>query len=291
MVPSNNVVEVNVSASASPAGRQWRRGPAEGQGGSEGAGPPLLVSLAAQLAEASSGVAFVYEALRRLAEEEGWDDLVLVLDEPSIGRQLFRAGRGAPWDAAVRVVRDVPPGLYADGAPVRQGLADSLRDLCTVALRIDLFRHDASHDALTGLLNRRSFDELLVQSASRSVRYGWPFALVLIDVDRFKALNDRMGHDVGDRLLRAVGTELRRSLRAGDVAARLGGDEFALILAKGDGDLVNALLLRLESAVREALEGEATSFSAGLALAPLEATDAAELYRMADRRLYEAKRR
>lgn len=280
-----------MSASASPASRQWRRSRAEGQGGSEGAGPALLVSLAAELADASSGIAFVYAALDRLAAEQDWQDVVLVLDEPSVGRQVFRAGRGAPWDGAVRVVRDVQPGLYADGVLVRQSVADSLTDLCAVALRIDLFRHDASHDALTGLLNRRSFDELLVQSASRSVRYGWPFALVLIDVDRFKALNDRMGHDVGDRLLRAVGTELRRSLRAGDVAARLGGDEFALILAKGDGDLVNALLVRLETAVREALEGEATSFSAGLALAPSEATDASELYRMADRRLYEAKRR
>ena len=280
-----------MSASVSPAGPPWRRGRAEGQGGSEEAGPPLLVSLAAQLAEASSGVAFVYQALDCLAEEEGWEDVVLVLDEPAIGRQVFRGGRGAPWDGAIRLVRDVPAGLYADGLPVRLALAESLVDLCSVALRIDLFRHDASHDALTGLLNRRSFDELLVQSASRSVRYGWPFALVLIDVDRFKALNDRLGHEGGDRLLRAVGSELRHSLRAGDVAARLGGDEFALILAKGDGDLVTALLRRLESAVRDALEGETTAFSAGLALAPLEATDAIELYRLADRRLYEAKRR
>ncbi|MBW3668795.1 MAG: GGDEF domain-containing protein, partial [Actinobacteria bacterium] len=132
--------------------------------------------------------------------------------------------------------------------------------------------------------------ELLVQSASRSVRYGWPFALVLIDIDRFKAVNDRLGHEGGDRILRAVGAELRQSLRAGDVAARLGGDEFALILAKGDASLVDALVRRLQAAVHDTLEGEEMGFSAGVALAPVEATDVTELYRLADRRLYEAKR-
>jgi diguanylate cyclase (GGDEF)-like protein len=277
---------VDVTASASPSGRPWRTEGPEGEGGTA-----LVASLAADLADCPSGLAFVYRALDRLAQEYDWQDLVLVLDEPSVGRQVFRGGRAAPWEADVRLVRDLPPGLYANGAPVRQSITETLADLCSVAVRVDLFRHDASHDALTGLLNRRSFDEALVQSTSRSVRYGWPFALVLIDVDRFKALNDRMGHEGGDRLLRAVGAELRGSLRAGDVAARLGGDEFALILAKGDADLVTALLHRLESAVRDALEGESTSFSAGVAMAPLEATDTTELYRLADRRLYEAKRR
>ncbi|HEX2040555.1 MAG TPA: GGDEF domain-containing protein [Acidimicrobiales bacterium] len=281
-----------MSASASPSGRQWRlEGDPGAEGGPQEAASPLLVSLAADLADCPNGISFVYRALERMAEEQGWHDVVLVLDEPTIGRQVFRSGRGAPWEADVRLARDLLPGLYADGTPVRHGITETLTDLCSVALRIDLFRHDASHDSLTGLLNRRSFEELLVQSTSRSVRYGWPFALVLIDVDRFKALNDRIGHEGGDRLLRAVGAELRRSLRAGDVAARMGGDEFALILAKGDAELVTALLLRLESAVRDALEGETTSFSAGLAMAPLEATDPTELYRLADRRLYEAKRR
>lgn len=258
-----------------------------------GAPTAMLAELAADLAGCATGIAFVYAALRKLAEGEERDDVVLVLDEPGMGRQVFRAGRGAPWEGSVRLVRDLAPGLYADGVLVRRTLAETLIDLCGVALRMDLFRHDASHDSLTGLVNRRSFDEQLVQSTSRSVRYGWPFALVLIDVDAFKALNDRIGHEGGDRLLRAVGAELRRSLRAGDVAGRLGGDEFAIILAKGDADLVKAMLQRLEVAVQQALagEGETATFSAGLALAPLEATDVTELYRLADRRLYEAKAR
>lgn len=287
-----------MAASSSPSHGGWT--PAEGMGAEDSDDPvaipdastaTLVTTFAAELAGAPSGIGFVYGALQRLAENGGWDDVLLVLDEPEVGRQVFRGNRRAPWEGAVRVVRDLPPGLFADGEPVRLPATDTLVDLCRVAVRMDLFRHDASHDPLTGLLNRRSFDELLVQSTSRSVRYGWPFALVLVDLDHFKSLNDRLGHDVGDQVLRAVGSELRRSLRAGDVAARLGGDEFALLLAKGDSDLVNALTRRLHTAVAQAVEGETTSFSAGVALAPLEATDATELYRLADRRLYEAKGR
>ncbi|HEX9969854.1 MAG TPA: GGDEF domain-containing protein, partial [Acidimicrobiales bacterium] len=260
-----------MSASANPSRRRWLRprdSGADDQDIDGGATEPGLDALAAELATASSGVSFIYRALERLGHAGGWDDVVLVLEEPSVGRQVFRSRRRPPWEAPLDL-RDAEPGVYADGRPVDPSTAATTLPLCAVALRMDLLRHDASHDALTGLLNRRSFDELLIQSASRSVRYGWPFALVLIDIDHFKALNDRLGHDGGDRMLRAVGAELRQSLRAGDVAARLGGDEFALILAKGDGDLVSALLRRLEAAVREALEGEEMGFSAGLALAPV----------------------
>jgi diguanylate cyclase (GGDEF)-like protein len=282
-----------VSASANPSRRRrlWQRDSgAEDREVDWSAAEAGLDALALELATASSGIAFVYRALDRLAVAGGWRDVVLVLDEPTLGKQVFRSRRQPPWEGIVDLAH-AAPGLYVDGHPLDAGLAATASRLCGVALRMDLLRHDASHDSLTGLLNRRSFDELLVQSASRSVRYGWPFALVLIDIDRFKALNDRLGHEGGDRMLQAVGAELRQSLRAGDVAARLGGDEFALILAKGDPALVTALVRRMETAVRNALEGEEMGFSAGMALAPQEATDVTELYRLADRRLYEAKRR
>jgi diguanylate cyclase (GGDEF)-like protein len=281
-----------VSASANPSRRRWLRPRDSGADDQDidGGADPSLDALATELATATSGISFIYRAMDRLASVGRWDDIVLVLEEPSVGRQVFRSRRRPPWEVPLDL-REAEPGLYADGNPVDPSLAATTLRLCAVALRMDLLRHDASHDSLTGLLNRRSFDELLVQSVSRSVRYGWPFALVLIDIDHFKALNDRLGHDGGDRILRAIGAELRQSLRAGDVAARLGGDEFALILAKGDSDLVTALVRRLEAAVRETMEGEEMGFSAGLALAPVEAADATALYRLADERLYEAKRR
>lgn len=283
-----------MSASANPSRRRrlWQRdSEADGQDVDWSAAEARLDALALELATASSGIAFVYRALDRLAAAGDWHDVVLVVEEPSLGRQVFRSKRLPPWESAVVDLAHAAPGVYVDGQPLDAPVAATASRLCSVALRMDLLRHDASHDSLTGLLNRRSFDELLVQSASRSLRYGWPFALVLIDIDHFKLLNDRLGHEGGDRMLRAVGGELRQSLRAGDVAARLGGDEFALILAKGDAGLVDALVSRLQQAVHHALEGEEMGFSAGLALSPQEATDVTELYRLADRRLYEAKRR
>lgn len=283
-----------MSASANPSRRRrlWQRDSgADDHEVDWSAAEAGLDALALELATASSGIAFVYRALDRLAMAGEWRDVVLIVEEPALGRQVFRARRLPPWEAPIADLTQAAPGVYVDGQALDAQVAATASRLCSVALRMDMLRHDASHDSLTGLLNRRSFDELLVQSASRSLRYGWPFALVLIDIDQFKMLNDRLGHEGGDRMLRAVGNELRQSLRAGDVAARLGGDEFALILAKGDPGLVTALVRRLQVAVEQALEGEEMGFSAGLALSPVEATDVTELYRLADQRLYESKRR
>ena len=94
----------------------------------------------------------------------------------------------------------------------------------------------AEHDPLTRLLNRRAFNERLEQEVSRSVRYGHPMALVLCDLNGFKALNDRNGHAAGDEALEVVGGVLTGVLRTADAAFRIGGDEFALILPETGED-------------------------------------------------------
>src|SRR4051794_41305566 len=103
---------------------------------------------------------------------------------------------------------------------------------------------------------------MLSQAVSRSQRYGWPFALMILDLNGFKKLNDRLGHAAGDATLRAVGIELRHSLRAGDVAARIGGDEFALLLANGGPGLLRPPLGRLGEAGNPAAPGAGTHFPA-----------------------------
>lgn len=254
--------------------------------------PVDVATLARGLATADSGLTFVYDLLDQLMADGGWNDAALVLDDPNLGRQVFRAGRRPINDWPLRSLAELPPGLHSIPDHGDDELDRLACDLSSVALRLELLRHDASHDALTGLLNRRSFDDLLAQASSRSERYGWPFALALLDLDKFKVINDRHGHDGGDRVLRAIGAALRQSLRSGDIAARVGGDEFALILANGQRESVDTIVRRLSSALGGILQSGQSGqpgFSIGVALAPEEATQVDELYRLADERLYEVK--
>ena len=191
-----------------------------------------LGELPSLLARSATGLEFIYQSLELVAARYGLRDLVVVVDRPD-RHQIFRLGRRPsssarePLPSYLTAAFAGRPGLYAEPPVVGPLAAACLTSLVELALRLDLLTHDASHDALTGLLNRRSYELLLDQAVSRARRYGWPFALVVLDLDDFKVVNDRYGHAAGDAALRAVGTELRAALRGGDVAARLGGDEFA----------------------------------------------------------------
>ena len=110
----------------------------------------------------------------------------------------------------------------------------------------------AEHDPLTRLLNRRAFNERLEQEVSRSVRYGHPMALVLCDLNGFKALNDRNGHAAGDEALEVVGGVLTSVLRTADAAFRIGGDEFALILPETGEEEARAAVDRVGEAMTAA---------------------------------------
>lgn len=273
--------------------RLLRRVEAENASEANEADPSISVNLstlAQDLADAESGLGFIYDLLERVLDDTGWVDAAIVIDDVSLGRQVFRAGRRPVADWPLGPLTESQPGLHTIPDHGDDDLDVVVTNMASVALQLEMLRHDASHDALTGLLNRRSFDDLLSQASARSHRYGWPFALALLDLDEFKVINDKHGHDGGDRVLRAIGSALRQSLRAGDIAARVGGDEFAIILANSQMESVDAIVTRLRSALGGILQSGQAGFSVGVALAPDEATNVDELYRLADERLYEAKR-
>jgi diguanylate cyclase (GGDEF)-like protein len=256
----------------------------------ESAGTDLL-SLADRLSSSPSGLAFIYDTLELLASRYALSDAVLVVEETPIARQVFRlrraqlaAGSSQAW---LRDARHAPSGLYTRPVDIDPTVSAYVTSLATAAFKMDLLRHDASHDPLTGVLNRRFYEQALHEAAARLHRYGLPFSLVLIDLDNFKVVNDRFGHAVGDAALRSLGHELREILRAGDVAARLGGDEFALIIANADEPMrVAPLIDRLRSLIGGVYPYGQLSFSWGAACFPADAADVVSLQMVADERLY-----
>ncbi len=151
-------------------------------------------------------------------------------------------------------------------------------------------QHMADHDPLTGLFNRRRFEQELVRHVAHAQRYGAEGAAMVLDVDRFKSVNDTYGHGAGDRLIERVAQTLNARLRTTDMLARLGGDEFAILLPKADRDGAEALARQLVEAVRTCDPDGAVTISVGVVVfADLAELGAATIVAAADAAMYEAK--
>ncbi|WP_148260889.1 bifunctional diguanylate cyclase/phosphodiesterase [Conexibacter woesei] len=136
----------------------------------------------------------------------------------------------------------------ADGSP--QHFLGQIQDVSERVRYEAQLQHMADHDPLTGLLNRRSFERELNQHIHRVERYGAEGAALVLDIDRFKHINDTLGHNVGDELIVKVAQTLRSRLRDSDVLARLGGDEFAVLLPKGGQQEAEAVAESILASVR-----------------------------------------
>jgi diguanylate cyclase (GGDEF)-like protein len=152
----------------------------------------------------------------------------------------------------------------------------------------------ASHDSLTNLPNRETFNELLRHAIEAAGRYQRRFAVLFIDLDRFKVINDSLGHDAGDMLLVEIGNRLRRTLRASDVVARLGGDEFVVILEEAaESQDVERIAHNLLSVLGEPMQLSGhechTTASIGIAMYPSDGSDVQTLTKNADMAMYLAK--
>jgi diguanylate cyclase (GGDEF)-like protein len=225
------------------------------------------------------------------------DSTISVADAAEVGISAPGAPSGVLWlplrVAGARVGTLVGraeqmPVLDGDQAEAATLLAQQTAALIDVAQALRRERRAAVTDSLTGLLNRRGFDERLREEIGRASRTKRPLTLILADCDDLKRVNDGAGHEAGDRVLEAFANLLREQKRLTDIAGRLGGDEFALLLpettAEEAATVADRLLVRL-STVGEA----AITASIGIAGFPEDGTTSSALLRAADRALYAAK--
>jgi diguanylate cyclase (GGDEF)-like protein len=162
------------------------------------------------------------------------------------------------------------------------------------AAQEERIRHQAFHDALTGLPNRASFTEQLEAALRRAKRASWPLGLLFLDLDLFKRVNDSLGHDAGDRLLRVAAERIRRAVREADMLFRMGGDEFTVLLEDVRGPEEAAMVAtRMLEAIAEPLQLHhheiAVTASIGIALYPRDDTVGERLVKSADTAMYRAK--
>jgi diguanylate cyclase (GGDEF)-like protein len=149
----------------------------------------------------------------------------------------------------------------------------------------------ATHDPLTTVLNARAFASQLAQELGRNRRYGRPLALIYLDLDDFKKVNDAHGHATGDAVLRLVADAMRSAVRQADVVGRLGGDEFGVLMPETDGSVAHSVANRLAAGIRTVFRGT-PSVTASIGVVAVSGTEAGsdDLLRKADQAMYEAKR-
>ena len=148
-----------------------------------------------------------------------------------------------------------------------------------------------TQDSLTNVLNARAFAERLGQELDRNRRYPRPLALMYMDLDNFKIINDTHGHQTGDAVLRLVADAMRSSVRQSDVVGRLGGDEFAVLMPETDASLADAAAKRLIASLRNVFKGT-PNVTASIGVVSCTATEAStdDLLRRADQAMYDAKK-
>jgi diguanylate cyclase len=195
---------------------------------------------------------------------------------------------GAAASTALVVIRQLT--AFADNARLLDELREALRERDRLTTRL----HEmAFHDGLTGLANRTLFHDQLDAALARARRSGHTVAVMLLDLDDFKPVNDRHGHAAGDAVLQAVALRLRACMRESDTVARLGGDEFAVVLDNPAPASLDPLAQRIVAAIAEpcwhAGEPLTVGVSVGLAINAGGGTDGDQLLRDADAAMYAAK--
>ncbi|MGM9489946.1 putative bifunctional diguanylate cyclase/phosphodiesterase [Ideonella sp. YS5] len=215
----------------------------------------------------------------------------IVANGKEVGRLEVRAGLGSVW---VGLAKFVASALTVMLMSLALTLVASRRMRARVREVEARTRFLAAHDALTGLPNRTSFHMLLAHAQGHWERRSRQDALLFVDIDNFKQINDRLGHAAGDAVLQTVAQRLRDAVRQGDVVARLSGDEFAVLLDAADAAAATRVATEVVRRLPEPIAFEGTelrvSASVGVALLPGDARTPEDAIRCADTAMYEAKR-
>lgn len=191
---------------------------------------------------------------------------------------------------------DEPHAISSIDVAVGQLFAQRAGAMLQSASLYEQAAEESLTDVLTGLPNRRFFDRRLAEECDRSKRYGHPFALLMIDLDGFKAINDAFGHAIGDSVIQQVAAALTRVIRSSDMAARFGGDEFAIIVPEADKEAAIHLSEKIKMALAATklhLPNDTQRYVSacmGIAVYPLESDSPQSLFELADRRMFRAKR-
>lgn len=231
------------------------------------------------------------------------ESIDLLYADPSEGRKLHKNSVGGGFTGEVRNKKKngeiftsyVSATVMHDTAGRPVGVMGISRDITERKRAEEIILHQAYHDALTNLGNRRLFMDRLTQALPRVTWHNRHVAVLFLDLDHFKSINDALGHSVGDRLLQAVGDRLTGCVRQGDTVARLGGDEFAIVLADvARASDVQKVAQKVIDAFSQPylLEGREffTTTSIGISIYPNDAQDPESLVKNADVAMYRAKR-
>ena len=222
-----------------------------------------------------TGPAPLEDQLRKSAEVKNVEVALKAKDGPAIDA-LLNARAVRTGDGTL---------LYHEGI---------LTDITQIKRQEEQLLHLATHDPLTGLHNRREFNAILERHLARAKRYGGEGAVLWMDLDGFKEINDGLGHKVGDELLASLAHRMKSTIRESDVLARLGGDEFAILYPNVDSTQVQIAATRLLDAIRRHtanIQGQAirTTASMGIVLFPEHGMQPTELLMQADMAMYRAK--